>query len=394
MAGSYGRILRTSGYVVPFLLCVVVSLGLGSISLGLLLTVHARTGSLGRAGFVAGAFGFGNAVGLLVQGRLIDRFGQPRVLVPAAVICALCLVAAVMPGMEQLYGPPALAAAAGIAFPAIIGSMRVVTTNLIVDGQLRNSAYALLAVAFGLATVAGPLLVSGAVLIASPALAVGVAAGAIGVGTVGFAATPAVRAWRPASMRPMEHGRLLSPGVVTLLVANMAMGFAAGVGAVALPAVVLAHGVPALAGVGFALRAAGDVIGGLGYGAIRWSAGRGRQLAIGLGVYAMFSWLFAASAGLIIVLFVLLLLGSTLIAVIPIVSSALLDDVAPRQALTTAYTAMIGTSLLASSAGNALAGTVAQHHGATIAYGLAAIAVTAAAGWAVARERTLSPNLR
>jgi hypothetical protein len=268
--GSYGRILRTPGYVIPFLLCVLVSLGLGSINLGLLLIAHARTGSLGRAGFVAGAFGFSNAVGLLVQGRLIDRFGQPRVLVPAASICAACLVAAVMRGVDQLYGPPCLAATAGAAFPAIIGSMRVVTTSLIVDERGRNSAYALLAVAFGLATVAGPLLVSGAVLIATPALAVGIAAVVIGVGTIGFALSPAVRAWRPSPARPIEHGRLFSSGVVTLVVAKMAMGFAAGIGAVALPAAVLAHGLPALAGVGFALRAAGDVVGGLGYGAIRW----------------------------------------------------------------------------------------------------------------------------
>jgi hypothetical protein len=96
----------------------------------------------------------------------------------------------------------------------------------------------------------------------------------------------------------------------------------------------------------------------------------------------------------IIVSFVLLLLGSSLIAVILIVSSALLDDVAPRQALTSAYTAMIGASLLTSSAGNALAGTLAQDRGPASDYAMAAIAVTAAAGWAVARRRTLSPSMR
>jgi hypothetical protein len=81
--------------------------------------------------------------------------------------------------------------------------------------------------------------------------------------------------------------------------------------------------------------------------------------------------------------------GSALVAVTPIASSALLDDVAPRQSLTTAYTAVVGCGLVAGSAGNAVAGTVAQHHGAAVAYCLAAAAVTAAATWVTTRRSTL-----
>lgn len=394
MFGVYSRVFRTPGFLLPFLLGVVVNLALGSVSLGLLLTVEDRTGSLTRAGFVAGAFGFGNALGIFVQGRLIDRFGQSRVLVPASVVCGACLGMAVLPGLDPSYAVPALAAMAGLSFPATISSMRVLTTSLIVEERRRTSAYALLAVSFGLATVAGPLTVSAAVLLAAPAVAVAFAAVVIGAAGVTFALTPAARAWLPAAEHPSDRGQLLSPGLVTLLVANTAMGFAAGVGAVALPAVVLARGTAALAGVGFALRAAGDVIGGLAYGAIRWSKPRSTQLAAGLGLYAAFSWAFAGAAGILVALFALLLLGSTLVAVIPIVSSALLDDVAPRRSLTTAYTAMIGCSLLAGSGGNAVAGTVAQRYGPTAAYCLAATAVTAAACWATARRHTLSAPAR
>ena len=386
----YRRVFGTPGFTLPYLLGIVTTLALGPVGLGLLLTVEGRTGSLARAGFVAGAFGFGNAVGIFVQGRLIDRFGQPRVLLPAAVVCAGCLGTTVLPGLGTTYAVPGLAVVAGLAFPATISSMRVLATSLIDDEQTRMSAYALLGASFGLATVAGPLVVSATVLIATPAVAVVFAAAAIGAGSAVFALTPAARSWRPASSRHEGRARLLSPGLVTLLVANTAADFAGGVGAVALPAAVLAHGPAALAGVGFALGAAGDVVGGLVYGAIRWSPPRATQLAVALALDAAFGWAIAGASGVLVALFVLMFVGSTLVAITPIASSALLDDVAPPHALTTAYTATVGCGLVAASGGNAVAGTIAQHDGPAAAFALAAAAMTVAAAWVTVRRGSLS----
>jgi MFS family permease len=104
---------------------IAVTLALGSVGLGLLLAVKDRTGSLAQAGVVAGAFGFGNALGIFVQGRLIDRFGQSRVLVPAAAVCGMCLAVTVLPGLDVRYAVPTAAVLAGLAFPATISSMRV-----------------------------------------------------------------------------------------------------------------------------------------------------------------------------------------------------------------------------------------------------------------------------
>lgn len=81
--------------------------------------------------------------------------------------------------------------------------------------------------------------------------------------------------------------------------------------------------------------------------------------------------------------------GSTLVAVTPIASSALLDEVAPPNALTTAYTAIVGCGLVAASGGNAVAGTIAQHYGPAATYALAAAAITAAAAWVTARRGSL-----
>ncbi|HVX45993.1 MAG TPA: MFS transporter [Mycobacteriales bacterium] len=386
MFAAYRRVFRTRGFTLPYLLGIVVTLALGSVGLGLLLTVKDRTGSLGTAGIVAGAFGLGNAFGLFAQGRLIDRYGQPRILVPAALGCGAGLVATVLSGPAA----PVTALLAGAAFPATISSMRVLTTALVADHTVRISAYALLGVSFSLAAVAGPLIVSAAVLVADPAVAVVLAAILIGAGGTAFACTPAARLWRAPRPDPHQPATgLLNAGMVTLLLANSFTGFAAGIGSVALPAAVLAHGPAALTGVGFAVSAAGDVIGGLGYGAIGWSPRRSAQLAMVLAVDAVFGWAIAAASGVLVALLVLLFVSSVLLAVGPIASSALLDTVAPRQALTTAYTAIVGCGLIAGAIGNAVGGAVAERHGAGAAYGLAALAVTVAAAWVTARLRSL-----
>ena len=304
-------------------------------------------------------------------------------------MCAGCLATTMLSGLDPTYAVPALAAVAGLAFPATISSMRVLTPSLIEDEHVRTSAYALRAVSFGLATMAGPLVVSAAVLLATPAVAVVFAAGVIGAGAAAFALTPAARSWRPAPSPHTGRARLLSTGLVTLLVANTAAGFAGGVGAVALAAAVLAHGPAALAGVGFALGAAGDVVGGLIYGAIRWSPPRATQLAAALALDAAFGWAIAGASGVLVALFALMFVGSTLVAVTPIASSALLDDVAPPNALTTAYTATVGCGLVAASGGNAVAGAVAQHYGPAAAYCLAATAITVAAAWVTVRRGSL-----
>lgn len=164
-----------------------------------------------------------------------------------------------------------LAVAAGLCFPATVSSMRVLTAALVEDDALRMSDYALLAVSFGLAMIAGPLLVSAVLVVSGPATAVALAGAVLAVGSVGFALTPAARGWR--STRPSrssgQRSAGLRPGLRTLLVGNSALGFAAGATSVALPAAVLAQGRPGLAGVGFAAMAVGDGIGGRHFGRCR-----------------------------------------------------------------------------------------------------------------------------
>jgi len=390
MFTTYLRVLRVPHVGALFVLGMLASLPLGMAGLALLLNTEERTGSIVVAGLVSAAFGLGNAVGIAGQGRLMDRLGHAQVLLPASVLSFLGLLAAAF--LSSTTALLVVAAVAGIAYPATISSVRVLSAAYVEDADTRRAAYALLAVSFGLVMVAGPLLVSGIVALAGPAQAVVVTAIVIGISGVAFSATHAVRTHQPANAAAGQSRLGFHRGFLTIVVANAALGFAAGAKGVAIPAVAIAHGVPALAGIGFAAMSIGDLVGGLGYGVVRWRATMPRQLAVSMLLTAVVACVAVPAAGSVTALLPVLLATGVLGACVPICMSALLDEVVPRASLTTAYTTMVSLGLLASAAGNAVGGAVIEQTGPGGGFGLAAGAASLAAAWAIARRARWSPT--
>src|SRR3954470_12286494 len=116
----------------PLVFSIAGSMPIGMYGLAILLLVRDANGSFAVAGCVVGAFGLANALGAVVQGRLMDRLGQPRVLRPVAAAHGLALVALVVAAAR---GAPAealaLCAFAGGAFlPQVPSAMRSVWSAL------------------------------------------------------------------------------------------------------------------------------------------------------------------------------------------------------------------------------------------------------------------------
>lgn len=130
----------------------------------------------------------------------------------------------------------------------------------------------------------------------------------------------------------------------------------------------------------------GDLIGGLGYGAIRWRATRPRQLTVSLLLTVLVAAFAVPASRTVIVLFPVLLASGVLGACVPICMSALLDDVVPPASLTSAYTAMVSLSLVASAAGNASAGALVQRGSPAAGFALAASAALLALVWTALRR--------
>ena len=240
--------------------------------LGILLLVRDSTGLFAEAGRVLGAFSLANACGAVAQGRLMDRLGQGPVLRTAASLHFRALVALVVAAHE--HAPAALlflfALCGGGTLPQLPAAMRSLWTTLAEDDTQRETAYAVVTIAFEVAVVTAPAIVAGIVAVASPAAAV-ITAATLGAGSaIAFTFTGAARRWRGMRHRGGWLGPLVAPGMRTVFAALLAFGTAVGIVQVAVPAFALDRGSDSIGGVLLAALYLGSLVGGLVYGSRSW----------------------------------------------------------------------------------------------------------------------------
>jgi MFS family permease len=390
----YARILRAPGAPLPLFASFLGSLPISMLTLSVLLLVRSTTGSFSSAGLASGALSAGNACGLLLQGRLIDRYGQTRVLLGTGLGCPTLLIILTLAATRHASTAlvVALAGTAGACIPATISSMRVLWPTLVTRTEELEAAYALLAMQFHVAMITGPLVVSGLLIVTSPSVAVLAAAGLAGGSSLVFASTQVSRRWRSSGVRsqPQETARL-TPGTRTLHVSALLGGTAFGLISVAIPATAVHEGAPALAGVVFAGVSAGELAGGTLYGGRSWSIPRARRLL--LAQAAGMAGIVAAAIGSAVhpvALLIALMVFGALYAPAGIAASSLLDDVAADGALTQAYTTMVAAGLTGASLGNAFGGMLENATAPWMLFAAASGAMAAAALWTAVRRRSLT----
>jgi MFS family permease len=391
MLRPYTRLLGTPGAPLLLFATFAGALPIGMLSLAVLLLVRATTGSLGEASVVAAALTAGNAGGVALQGRLIDRYGQTVVLPAAGLVCtsgvALLAVVATHGGTAFLDG--LLALIGGASIPATTSCMRVLWPSLVEDAALRTSGYALLSLMFTVALVLGPLVVSILLVLVGPATAVLSAAGLAGGAAILFASTPSSRRWRsPSAPRDWRPRAGATPGMRTLIVGNLGVGVIGGLVSVAVPAVAIESHAVELAGVLSSLSALGDGVGGLAYGARSWRVPPHRRLPL---LQVAFAGICAGQglARSALQLAPLMLVSGVVSAPIGITASMLLDVVAPEGALTEAYAVMVASGLVGSSIGYALGGNLAHAAGPATVFFAAAGGMAFVSLWTLLRGGTL-----
>src|SRR5256885_15160988 len=155
---SYKRVLGAAGVGRPLTGPVVGRLWIAAEPLSTVLLVHAATGSFAAAGAVLAAYSIAAAISLPVQGRVIDRIGQTRVILTTTAINGAGFIALIL--LAHRGAPVAVLCVAG----AIAGlgtippgtTMRTLWSELVPDEELRQAALALDAVALGGAFIVGP----------------------------------------------------------------------------------------------------------------------------------------------------------------------------------------------------------------------------------------------
>lgn len=391
--GAYGQILGKRQVQVVVGSALIAGLNVGS-PLAIVLMVQRETGSFARAGVITAAVAVGAAISGPIQGRLIDRFGQTRTLVPLAIagFAAVCaLVAATLAGasLGVLF---ALGAVVGATSASLLPSMRPLWADLVDHPDQLGTAYAIQAVITEIFFIAGPLVAAALIVVGSPAAAVLAIAAARLLGMLAFAATPASRGWRTQTRHDRHwKGALASAGMLTLLAGDIPFGAYFGVLDVAVPAFAKGEGAAAAAGIALAALAVGSMLGGIVYGA--------RPRRVDGNRYALLSAIQAALilplvfVDSIVALAVMMAIAGLLVAPVSTVSFGLLDQIAPAGTATEATSWVITAYQVGLAVGTALAGGLVQSTGeTTTAFLLAFGFVALAAAITLAGRRTLTPQ--
>ena len=357
---------------------VIGRLPMSMYGLGTVLLISAGTGRYGLAGTVAAAGALGNAFFAPQLGRLVDRLGQHRVLVPICVIFALSVVGLV--AAVQLRFPVWTLFGFGIVGGATmpqLGPMARARWSVLLAGTSRlHTAFSIESIADELCFIVGPAAVTLLATQVHPAAGVATAAICCLGGTLWFAAQRATeppvrergdRPSEPGSRRivprvvpghrgvvPRGRYSLAAPGLVVLVPAYLFLGsmFVS----VDLSTVDFAArcGYKPLAGVILGCYALGSATGGLWYGSRSWRAPAWKRLAVTLSLTVAGVCTFWAMPNLLVLAIVIYLCGLT-IAPTLIAGYSLLESTALPGRATEAMS-WLGTGI---SVGVALGATAA-----------------------------------
>jgi MFS family permease len=388
----YADILRSPHVFALVASSLLARLPIGINALAIVLYLREETGSFTVAGAVSGTLALGSGIGAPVQGRLVDRIGPRRVLMPVAVVHALALGAIV--AFTEVGAPTTVLLlcgfVAGFAIPPTSSVLRASWTDLL-EPRLHQAAYALDSTMVELIFITGPLTTAIIAGLTNPAGALIVSAIAVITGTAIFTTRPPTRNFeRPKDVHRSWLGALSSPGVRTLVFASVPTGVGIGMLEVGIPAFSRAEGVAAAAGALLAIWSFGSGIGGLLYGTLPRRAGL-QKTHLFVGLLMPLTLLPLAFAPSVWVMALLVIPAGCCIAPLLATRNELVGGVAPPGMRTEAYTWPITSFVGGIAGGAALAGFLVEGPGWRTAFVVAAGFAALGAVLAVAWRRTMIP---
>jgi MFS family permease len=390
--GRYRDLLRTPG-VAPLMAAAFVGrMPYGMNILAVILLLRAAGFDYAEVGIITAASGLSVGLAAPVLGRVIDRVGQTRVLVTAAVLTAITgtvFVVAVLEGASATL-VTVLAFVAGLCVPPVSPSLRSLLPSLVGRDRL-DTAFALDALMLELVFVAGPLLAAGIATAISPQVAFLTGVAFQAVGGLGVAASPYSRRWRPEPHEPgtRRAGALGTAGIRVLVLALALTAIALGALEIAIPAFAEEHATRDDAGWLFALLSVGSLAGGLWYGAREWRLPPHWRFIVVTGVLVA-GLALVPLAGSMPVFAVLVTLAGVGLAPSTAAAYSLVGDLAPAGAVTEAYSWQIVGYVAGSAVGAWLAGLLVEHSGVVAALACAPVAAALGLLLALAGRRAIT----
>lgn len=391
---SYLSVLRTPGAWRFLLPALVARLPYAMMQIGVLLLVRWATGSYGAAGIASAAASVSQAFVGPQTGRLADRYGQRRVLVPQVLFHATAL-GLLLALAQDHAGTPLLivtSAVAGASMPQVGSMVRARWANLLASNDRLTTAFALEAIADELTFTAAPVLLVALATGLSPVWALLVALVLVLAGTLVFAG---VKRGAPEPIPVRTGGRrtgvLRMRGVRPLALALLTVGTVFGSLQVGVTSFTADHGNAGAAGPIYATFSAASMLGGLLYGGIRWRIGVSRRLLLLLMSLAT-AVLAPSLAGEIPLMYGAAALAGFVIAPTVITGYALVEPLVLPEVRTEAYTLLNGAVGLGIATGAAVAGQLVDAGGPAAAFLVPPVTLTLGVLIVLARLRALTPE--
>lgn len=367
-ASPYLEILRIPGARRFSAACFLGRMPMAMVGLGVILVVSAATGKYAIAGAVSATGSLCYAFVAPRVGRLMDRFGQSRVLRPLTAAFAVGALAFV--ACAELGAPLWTLFVTGAMFMSTLPSLGSVVRSrwsaLLGDSPLLHTAFSFESVADELIFVTGPALVTILATQLRPAAGIAVAAVLAVTGTLLLAVQRGTEP--PAAPQQHRDGRALTTaGVPVLMGVFIGLGAMFGTMDVSTVAFAAEHHEKALAGLILGTYALGSATGGLWYGARRWRAPLHRRFLITLVVMVLgVAPLWALSS--VPVLFGVIFFSGLAIAPTLIGGFSLIERKVPRSLLTEGMTLLSTAIGIGLAIGPPVAGQLIDAHGAHWGY--------------------------
>jgi predicted MFS family arabinose efflux permease len=375
MLSPYRDVLATPGAKLWSVAGFVARLPMSMVTLAIVLLIAGRTGSYGLAGAVSAAYMLTGAVSAPILARLIDAWGQARVLLPA--VCSFALgLAGLLVAVERSWPTPVphlFAAFGGACYPPLGACVRARWAAALGESPGLHTAYSLEAVVDEAVYMVGPVVVT--VLATSVNEALGV------ILVIAFALVGGLWLAGLRSTEPPARGSSATAGrrermgwgwLFMLVLAATCLGALFGSTEVVTVAFAQEHGHRGLAGPLLAVWSSGSLIAGVITGSVQWKATPLRRYRLGaLGMACVMLPL--PFVGNLPVLAVVLFLAGFAISPTLVACVSLVQSHVPASRLTEGITWVMTGVGLGIAPGAAVAGVLIDGYGASTAYSVPAV---------------------
>lgn len=395
MADPYRELFRAPGSAAFSAAGFVARMPIAMIGIGVIAMLSRTRGEYGLAGAVSATFTLSVALFGPQVSRLVDRFGQSRVLLPATGLSVVSMAALLLCAR---YGAPDwtlfVSAALAGTLPNMAAMVRARWTHVYRDSPRLHTAFSLESVVDELTFVVGPALSVALSTAAFPEAGPLAATVLLAIGVLLF--VPQKRTEPPAH-GPGDGGdpggSAIRAGSVRLLALVLVAGGTV-VGTVDVVSVAFAEerGSPAGAGIVLSVYAVGSALAGLVFGVLKLGLPLPRQLALGAAGTAL-TTLPLLLVGNIAALAAAVFLSGLFFAPTMIVVMGLIEKTVPPARLTEGMTWAITGLSVGVALGAAVSGAMVDRYGPSGGFTVAIAAGAAVLLLALASQRPLTRRL-